>query len=383
VRRAFVVVIDACGAGALPDARDYGDEGANTLGHLARSEHGLALPALERLGLGSILPLEGVPPAPAPVLHGRLHPLGPGKDSTTGHWELMGVVIPRPLPTYPGGFPDEVIAIVTAASGRGVVCNRPYNGIGAIDDYGQNHLDSGDLIVYTSQDSVLQIAAHTELVPPDELYAICERVRAELPDRHAVGRIIARPFAGAGGRFERTDGRRDYSITPPAHSYLEELTDRGVPVHTVGKPGQLFAGIGVGTQHPGPTNELALAETAKLIAELDAGFVFTNLIETDQVYGHRHDGPGFHRALREIDRRVGAWTELLDDEDLLIVTADHGCDLTASHTDHTREYAPLLATFPGHGGRRHDGPLADVGASVLRWLTGEDAESLPGSPFVT
>jgi phosphopentomutase len=154
-------------------------------------------------------------------------------------------------------------------------------------------------------------------------------------------------------------------------------------VHTVGKPGQLFAGIGVGTQHPGPTNELALAETAKLIAELDAGFVFTNLIETDQVYGHRHDGPGFHRALREIDRRVGAWTELLDDEDLLIVTADHGCDLTASHTDHTREYAPLLATFPGHGGRRHDGPLADVGASVLRWLTGEDAESLPGSPFVT
>jgi phosphopentomutase len=214
VRRAFVVVIDACGAGALPDARDYGDEGANTLGHLARSEHGLALPALERLGLGSILPLEGVPPAPAPVLHGRLHPLGPGKDSTTGHWELMGVVIPRPLPTYPGGFPDEVIAIVTAASGRGVVCNRPYNGIGAIDDYGQNHLDSGDLIVYTSQDSVLQIAAHTELVPPDELYAICERVRAELPDRHAVGRIIARPFAGAGGRFERTGDATTRSRRP-------------------------------------------------------------------------------------------------------------------------------------------------------------------------
>ena len=377
-----MVVLDACGVGALPDAAAYGDTGTNTLGHLAREAGGLELPVLGRLGLGSIVDLDGVPPADSPVLHGRLAALGPGKDSTAGHWGLMGVSAGGALPTYPSGFPADVVEIVSSISGRGVICNRPCNGIEAIEQCGPEHLRTGALIVYTSQDSVLQIAAHVDVVAPDELYEICARVRAALPAEHAVGRVIARPFTGASGRWERTEGRRDFSIPPPARSYLDELQAAGIEVHTVGKVGQLFAGIGVDVQHPGATNARALAETTELMHSLESGLVFTNLVETDQVYGHRHDVPGFHRALQEIDAAVREWLELLGPADLLVLTADHGCDPTAPHTDHTREYAPLLAAFAGHGGRRHDGVLADVGASVLAWLTDGGSSELPGDPFV-
>jgi phosphopentomutase len=375
-------VLDACGVGELPDAAAYGDAGTNTLGHLSHKTGGLQLPTFQSLGLGSIIELDGVRPAAEPVLHGRLHPLGPGKDSTTGHWELMGVVTPQPLPTYAGGFPDQVLDVIRAAGGRGVLCNLPYNGIEAIEHYGAEHVRTGELIVYTSQDSVLQIAAHIDLVATDELYEICGRVREQLPEPHAVGRVIARPFAGADGCFERTDGRRDYSLTPPGRSYLEELQAAGEPVHAVGKVGQLFAGLGVDVEHPGATNAVALANTTELVQSLDRGFAFTNLIETDQVYGHRHDADGFHRALQEIDASVAEWLALLRAGDMLILTADHGCDVTSPHTDHTREYAPLLAAFDGHASRRHDGALADVGASVLKWLAGADATGLPGEPFV-
>jgi phosphopentomutase len=382
VSRAFVVVLDACGVGALPDGADYGDAGTNTLGHLATQTGGLVLPTLERLGLGSILALEGVPPSPNPVLHGRLHALGPGKDSTAGHWELMGVVMPHPAPTYPHGFPNEVIDTVRAASGRGILCNRPYNGIEAIDHFGARHVESGDLIVYTSQDSVLQIAAHVNVVSPPELYAICAEVRSKLTGEHAVGRVIARPFADSASGLQRTEGRRDYSVLPPTRSYLQAVQAAGVEVHTVGKVGQLFAGVGIDVQHAGPTNRRALDQTTELMTSLPSGLVFTNLVETDQVYGHRHDVAGFDRALREIDRCVADWLELLRGDDLLILTADHGCDLTSPRTDHTREHAPLLATFSAHGSRRHDGPMADVGASVLQWLVGTDAPDLPGSSFL-
>ena len=381
-RRAFVVVLDACGMGALPDAANYGDAGASTLAHLAEAAGGLTLPTLEALGLGSIMPLKGVAPAAAPVLHGRLHALGAGKDSTAGHWELMGVVASIAPPTYPTGFPPEVIGRVSAAAGRDVICNRPYNGIDAIDHFGTEHLDTGALIVYTSQDSVLQIAAHVDVVPPGELYAICARVREEMSGEHAVGRVIARPFAGARGAFVRTEGRRDYALPPPTPSYLVELRSAGVPVHSVGKVGELFCGEGIDVKHPGATNARALAETTELIGSLEGGLVFTNLVETDQIYGHRHDIEGFHRALQEIDATVGQWLELLGPGDLLVLTADHGCDVTSVKTDHTREYAPLLAVFDGNGGRRHDGPLADVGASALRWLTGGEAPDLPGEPFL-
>ncbi len=380
--RAFVVVLDACGAGELADSEQYGDAGANTLGHLAQAAGGLRLPTLGRLGLGSIMKLQGVPPAQHPVMYGRLHPLGPGKDSTAGHWELMGVVMEKPPPTYPRGFPPEVVELIEAASGRGILCNRPYNGIAVIDDFADEHVASGRLIVYTSQDSVLQIAAHIEVLPPEELYAICREVRAKLTGEHRVGRVIARPFAGVHGAYERTDGRRDYSLPPPARSYLDELHDAGIPVHTVGKVGQLFGGVGIDVQHPGPTNARALAETAELLRSLDRGLVFTNLIETDQVYGHRHDADGFHAALREIDGQVAGWLQALRPGDLLVLTADHGCDVTSAHTDHTREHVPLLASFEAHGSRHHDGPLADVGASVLMWLAGRAAADLPGEPFV-
>lgn len=378
-----MVVLDACGVGALPDAAEYGDAGTNTLGHLARELGGLCLPTLGRLGLGSILPLSGVSPAPAPVAHGRLHALGPGKDSTAGHWELMGVVMPAPLPTYADGFPPEVIGALVDASGREVICNRACNGMLAIEDFGDQHRQSGALIVYTSQDSVLQIAAHGNVVPPEQLYAICAAVRAELGGEHAVGRVIARPFTGEPGAYRRTEGRRDYSLMPPTRSYLEELQADGVQVHTVGKVGQLFAGIGVDVQHAGATNTGALSQTSALLGSLeDGGFVFTNLVETDQVYGHRHDSAGFHRALQEIDACVETWLGMLRPSDLLVLTADHGCDPTSSRSDHTREHVPLLAVFEGHGARRHDGPLADVGASVLRWLTGLNAPALPGESFV-
>jgi phosphopentomutase len=398
--RALVVVIDACGVGALPDAAEYGDEGTNTLAHVAEAVGGLRVPALQRLGLGSIVELRGVEPAADPAIHGRLHPLGPGKDSVTGHWELMGAVLERPLPTYPAGFPADLLARLAAATGHQLICNRPYNGIAAIEDFGADALSSGALIVYTSQDSVLQLAAHVDRVAPDELYRACAAARSELHSEHAVGRVIARPFAGAPGAFVRTAGRRDFALAPPARTYLQELADAGVAVHGVGKIDDLFAGVGVAHSHQGATNAQALASVEQLLATLEQGLVFVNLIETDQTYGHRKDVAGFAAALAELDEHVGAWVQSMRERDLLIVTADHGVDPTHAGSDHTREYAPLLAltgamqsagsgagsgaASPGRRrGARHDGPLADVGASVLRWLAGRDAEQLPGHAFVT
>jgi phosphopentomutase len=387
-----VLVIDACGVGALPDAADYGDEGTNTLAHVAEAVGGLDLPTLATLGLGSILTLQGVAPAADPAVHGRLHALGPGKDSTAGHWELMGVVLEDPLPTYPKGFPPAVIAGLEAAMGREIVCNRPYNGIAAIDDYGAEHLRTGALILYTSQDSVLQLAAHVERVPVRELYRACATARAEMTGEHAVGRVIARPFTGAPGAFERTEGRRDFALAPPTRSYLREISDAGVPTHGVGKISDLFAGVGIERSHPGASNPRALASARGLLEQLDRGLVLVNLIETDQVYGHRKDSAGFYDALRAIDAELGEWLVRLRPADLLIVTADHGVDPAHPGTDHTREYAPLLAVtgemararaMGGRwGGVRHDGPLADVGATALCWLTGRDAAALPGEPFL-
>lgn len=382
-RRAFVVVLDACGVGALPDASEYaGDEGSNTLAHLAEDVGGLDLPVLGGLGLGSIVPLLGVPPADHPVVHGRLHPLGPGKESTTGHWELMGVVPSAALPTYPNGFPPDVVATLERVTGLRFCCNAPASGTEVIEQWGPHHLRTGEVILYTSADSVLQLAAHRDVLSEEDLIGACAAAREAMIGEHAVGRVIARPFEGEPGAFRRTEGRRDFSVRPPGRSYLEELQAAGVPVHAVGKVRDLFAGVGVDAYHPGASNERGIAAITGLARDLDAGLVFANLVETDQVYGHRHDVEGFHHALREIDAAVGKWLELLRDDDLLVLTADHGVDPHAPHTDHTREHAPLLARFLGHDGRRHDGPLADVGASTLKWLTGRDAHALPGDPFV-
>lgn len=392
-RRALVLVIDACGVGALPDAAAYGDTGTNTLAHLADAVGGLQLPSMQALGLGSILPLLGVPASGDPAIHGRLHPLGPGKDSISGHWELMGVVAERALPTYPAGFPPHVVSLLAQASGHQLICNRPDSGIAAIHEFGAEHLRTGALILYTSQDSVLQLAAHVERVPVEELYRACAAARGAMSGEHAVGRVIARPFTGAVGAFARTDGRRDFALRPPGPSYLQELQRAGIEVHGVGKIHDLFAGVGVSASHPGATNASALDAVDQLLGGLARGLVLANLIETDQVYGHRKDASGFAGALREIDARLGAMLKRLRGGDLLIVTADHGVDLAHPGTDHTREYAPLLAVTGemlarrasggSLGGARHDGPLADVGATVLRWLAGLEARALPGAAFIS
>ncbi len=382
MRRAFVVVIDACGAGELPDAAEYGDAGANTLGHLAQAVGRLELPTLQRLGLGSIIEIAGVAPAEHPVVHGRIGAQGPGKESVTGHWELMGAIPDVRLRTYPDGFPHDVVADLEQATGHTFLCNRPYNGIAVIDTFADEHLRTGALILYTSQDSVLQIAAHTSVLSEAQLVEVCRGAREVMRGEHAVGRVIARPFDGESGAWRRTEGRKDLSLQPPSRSYLDVLTDGGIPVHAVGKIRDLFAGVGITESHPGATNAIALASTAELIDGLDRGLGFTNLVETDQVYGHRKDVDGFARALAVIDAEVERWLGRLTDQDLLVLTADHGCDPAAPHTDHTREYAPLLAVAPGVAGHRHDGALADVGASVHRWLTGRDEPGMPGRPFV-
>lgn len=396
-RRAIVLVLDACGAGALPDATDYGDEGVNTLAHLAEATGGLELPAMQRLGLGNILPLAGVPPSPDPAIHGLLHAEGHGKDSTSGHWELMGAVQREPLPTFTGGLPQPLLDRLISAMGRQVICNQPRNGIAAIEEFGARHLSTGELILYTSTDSVVQLAAHVQRVSEGELYAACEAARAILAGPDAVGRVIARPFRGRDGAFERTEGRRDFALRP-RRSYIDELRERGVEVHGVGKVCDLFGSEAFSACHPGASNEAALASADALLGSLQEGVAFVNLIETDQVYGHRQDVHGFHRALRQIDVELGRWLAGLGKQDLLIVTADHGVDPLHPSGDHTREHVPLLAIarrmpgddglrrqngLPSHEGlTRHDGPMADVGASVLMWLTGQRSSSLPGGSFL-
>jgi phosphopentomutase len=381
-RRAFVVVIDGLGAGAEPDAAAYGDAGANTLAHVARAVGGLDLPAFEHLGLGNIEPLEGVTPSIAPVVHGALSHDGPGKDSTTGHWELMGVVSEQPLPTFPDGIPDRVVALLAEATGLRFCGGGALDGIAAIEQFGAHHLQTGEVILYTSVDSVVQLAAHEDALPVDRLHEACRSARAVLTGADAVGRVIARPFRGVPGAFERGEGRRDFSVAPPSRSYLDAALDRGVPVRAVGKVADLFAGRGIDAAHPGASNDEALASLDALVDRLAHGLVVANLIDTDQLHGHRKDIAGFDAALRVIDARLARWLRVLGPGDLLILTADHGVDLAMTHSDHTREHVPLLATFPGHGGRRHDGPMADVGASALAWLTGEDEPDLPGSSFL-
>src|SRR3984893_12558873 len=339
LRRAFVVVIDACGVGELPDAAQYGDVGANILLHVAQAVGGLELPTLAELGLGNILALPGVPPSATPALHGRLHALGPGKDSSAGHWELMGVVVPEAPPNYPDGLPAELLARVQATIGVPVICNRPYNGVAAIEDYGEEHLACGYPILYPSQDSVIQLAAHVSLLGAEELYAACAALRAALSGRDAVRRVIARPFDGVPGAFERTLGRRDYTLPPPSRSYLGALREAGVPVHGVGKAADLFDPVAFSAVHPGATNEQSMASVERLIGELEQGLVFANLIETDQRYGHRKDALGFHHALTLIDATLARWLSTMGEGDLLIITADHGCDPAAAHSDHTREHA--------------------------------------------
>ena len=384
--RACVIVLDAVGAGALPDADAYGDEGSDTLGNVARAVGGLDLPALEALGLGNVEPLEGCPPQPgAPAVAGRLLERSKGKDTTTGHWELMGVVTPQPMPTYPHGFPYDVIDPFMNRTGRGVIGNRPASGTEIIQELGEEHQKTGKWIVYTSADSVFQIAAHEETVPLEELYAACRIAREILTGKHAVGRVIARPFKGEPGNYERTANRHDFSLEPKRPNYLSLIREAGGTVHGVGKIPDIFAGCDIDEAYPTKSNVEGITVTERLLREVDQGLIFTNLVETDSLWGHRNDPVNFHRCLQDFDRRLYDLLEALRPGDLLILTSDHGCDPTTPSTDHSREHGLLLAYVEGHNaaGRIHEGEFADVGATVNAWLGGKaPSKGIPGQPIV-
>ena len=384
--RACVIVLDAVGAGELPDAAEFGDEGSDTLGNVAKAVGGLDLPNLEAFGLGNVKPLEGCPPQPgAPAVAGRLVERSKGKDTTTGHWELMGIVTPQAMPTYPHGFPFEVIDPFMHRTGRGVLGNKAASGTEIIEELGEEHQRTGKWIVYTSADSVFQIAAHVDTIPLDELYAGCETAREILTGKHAVGRVIARPFEGEPGNYVRTPDRHDWSLRPTTPNYLTLIREAGSQVHAVGKIRDIFAGVDIDESHPTRSNVEGINQTERLLQELDDGLVFTNLVETDMLWGHRNDPVNFHRCLQDFDRRLPDLLAALRPGDLLIITSDHGCDPTTPSTDHSREHALLLAYVEGKNaaGRIHEGEFADVGATVNAWLGGKSPRrGVPGEPIV-
>jgi len=382
-----VIVLDAVGAGELPDAGQYGDEGSNTLGNVAKAVGGLDLPNMEALGLGNVEPLEGCPPQPgAPAVAGRLVERSKGKDTTTGHWELMGIVTAQAFPTYPHGFPHDVIDPFMHRTGRGVIGNKAASGTEIIQELGEEHQETGKWIVYTSADSVFQVAAHEETVPLEELYEACRIAREILTGKHAVGRVIARPFVGEPGNYVRTPNRHDFSLEPRKPNYLTLMREKGVKVYGVGKIGDIFACQDIDESQPTKSNIEGIQITEKLLQELDEGFVFVNLVETDMLWGHRNDPVNFHRCLQDFDRRLSDLLEALRPGDLLVITSDHGCDPTTPSTDHSREHAMLLAYVAGRNaaGQIHEGEFADVGATVNAWLGGKTpSRGIPGTPILT
>jgi phosphopentomutase len=342
MERAIVVVLDGVGVGQAPDAAAYGDAGADCLANCARAVGGLALPTLGRLGVGNLTEIEGTPPQPPAGACGRLIERSPGKDSTTGHWELMGVVLDHPLPTYPHGFPPELVARFEAAIGRHVLGNYPASGTAIIEELGVEHLRTGFPILYTSADSVFQLAAHEDVIPIAELYRMCEIARGLLTGEDEVGRVIARPFTGTPGAFVRTPHRRDFSLEPPAPTLLDALKASGREVVGIGKIEDLFAERGLTASDHTATNAAGQAAALAAVARPFAGLLFVNLVECDQNYGHRRNPEGYAEALRAFDAWLPSLLARLGDGDVLFITGDHGTDPTWRGTDHTRESVPLL-----------------------------------------
>ncbi len=384
--RACVIVLDAVGAGELPDAHEYGDEGSDTLGNVAKAVGGLDLPNLEQLGLGNVEELQGCPPIQgAPAVAGRLFERSKGKDTTTGHWELMGIVTPVAMPTYPHGFPGALIEEFAHRTGRGVIGNKAASGTEIIEELGEEHQRTGKWIVYTSADSVFQVAAHEETIPLEELYEACGIAREILTGQHAVGRVIARPFVGSPESYTRTPNRHDWSLKPRQPNYLTLVREAGNEVHGVGKIHDIFAGVDIDHSNPTKSNTDGIKQTERLLREIDRGLVFVNLVETDMLWGHRNDPENFHRCLQDFDRRLPDLLDALRPGDLLVLTSDHGCDPTTPSTDHSREHALFLAYVEGKNaaGRRHDGEFADVGATVNAWLGGKaPGRGIPGTPVL-
>jgi len=377
--RVVLVVLDSLGIGAQPDAANWGDAGRDTLGHIAERRR-LRIPNFARLGLANIRPLAGVEPVAHPDgSYGKATLLSPGKDTTAGHWEMAGIILDRPFPTYPHGFPRDLLDHFEQAIGRGTLGNFPASGTEIIRQLGEEHLRTGRPIVYTSADSVFQVAAHEDVIPVDELYRICRIAREMLQGENRVGRVIARPFTGTPGSFRRTERRHDYAVEPPRPMLLDLLAEAGLEVTGVGKIPDIFRNRGISRALPGRNNQEGLESTMSALDDAKAGLVFTNLVDFDMLYGHRLDIEGYGRAIEAVDAQLPRLLARLAAGDLLILTADHGCDPLGPSTDHSREYVPVLATGPraAHGvnlGTRRS--LADIGATIaenfeIRLATGE------------
>ena len=383
MKRVFLIVLDSFGIGAMPDSEAFGDVGVNTLRACASSDK-LHIPNMIAAGLGNIDGVEALPKTDTPTgAFARLTEASMGKDTTIGHWEIAGLVSERPLPTYPNGFPQEVLDAFTEATGRGCLCNLPYSGTDVIRDYGQEQLDSGKWIVYTSADSVFQVAAHEELISLDELYDACRKARTLLKGEHGVGRVIARPYVGTPGDFRRTSNRHDYSLEPPGTTLLDALKAAGKATIGVGKIYDIFAGIGISEHVYNKSNADGMNHALNYAKQDFEGLCFVNLVDFDMLYGHRRDIDGYAKALTEFDAWLPRLLEQLGDEDIVMITADHGCDpaYTAT-TDHTREYVPLLVlgkqVKPGSLGTRKS--FADIAATVAQLLNVE--LDTPGESFV-
>jgi phosphopentomutase len=366
-RRVIWIVLDSVGIGAMPDAADYGDQASDTLGNIARLR-GLKLPNLVRLGLGNIKPLTGIPAAARPEgAFGRCTLASPGKDTTTGHWEMVGIHLTHPFPLYPHGFPAEILTEFERRIGRHSIGNKAASGTEIIEELGEEHIASGSPIVYTSADSVFQVAAHEQVIPLAELYRICQTAREILRGPHEVGRVIARPFVGTPGNFTRTPNRHDYAVPPPVGMLLDQLENRSVTVHAIGKISDVFLGRGIGRSDKTKNNSDGMTKTLHALEETTEGLIFVNLVDFDQQYGHRNDVEGYGAALEQFDAWVPELGRLLGPEDFAIFTADHGCDPTTASTDHSREYVPLLV----HGPKVRTGvnlglrtTLSDIGQTV-------------------
>ncbi len=386
-RRVILIVLDSVGAGEAPDAAAYGDVGSNTLGNIAAAMGGLHLPNLQKLGLGNILPLAGVPAMAEPAgAFGRMQEISCGKDTTAGHWELAGTPLLNPLPTYPHGFPAELLAEFERQIGRGTLGNIPASGTVIIEQLGEEHLRTGKPIVYTSADSVFQIAAHEEIIPLPQLYEMCQIARRLLVGEHGVGRVIARPFVGQPGSFKRTANRRDFSLPPPAGNLLETVQTAGLPVVAIGKIHDIFADRHIDFSYPTKDNADGMQTILATMAKHSTGLIWANLVDFDMQFGHRNDVAGYAAALEAFDAWLPQLLAQLQPADLLLITADHGNDPTTSSTDHSREYVPVLASGAMVAGGRDLGirpSFADLGATAADYLGAGKLPALPaGNSFL-
>ena len=368
IKRAVVIVLDSAGAGSLPDAADFGDEGANTLGHIAEHMGGLNLPHMQQLGLGNIIPIIGVPPEPSPrAAYGIMMEASKGKDTMAGHWEMMGLIVDKPFPLFPGGFPEEILRKFYKAAGvTEVLGNKAASGTVIIAELGEEHVKTGFPIVYTSADSVFQIAAHEEVIPVNALYEMCEQAR-KVCDEYLIGRVIARPFIGEKGNFSRTANRKDFPMLPTGETVLDMLKKNNFPVTGIGKIEDIYAGQGITRAIHTKSNDHGMECLLEELSVTKNGLIFINLVDFDMVYGHRNNAGGYGKALEAFDRGLGELLPRLREDDLLIITADHGCDPTFPGTDHTREYVPLLvysrSLEPFPLGTRET--FADIGVTLL------------------